>query len=47
MNVIDVNDNAPMFDPSTYSLEIREDAVKGASVIQVAATDLDSGNGFK
>ena len=43
MNVLDVNDNAPVFDPSSYDSEIWENATVGTSVLQVQATDLDSG----
>ena len=43
VNVVDVNDNAPVFDPSTYSNEIEEDAEVGQPVLTVIATDIDSG----
>lgn len=43
MNVVDVNDNAPLFDPMSYSNEIYENATVGSSVVTVTATDLDSG----
>lgn len=43
VNVDDVNDNAPVFDPSTYSDEVMEDAPRGTSILTVTATDIDSG----
>ena len=40
----DENDNAPTFNPSQiYSAVIKENADTGANVIEVAATDPDSG----
>uniref|UniRef100_A0A3B4A3W0 Neural-cadherin-like n=1 Tax=Periophthalmus magnuspinnatus TaxID=409849 RepID=A0A3B4A3W0_9GOBI len=42
--VEDENDNAPVFDPVSHLLSpVREDVAVGTSVIQVVATDLDSG----
>lgn len=48
-NVIDLNDNAPIFDPMSYSNEIFENVTIGTNVITVSATDLDSGKyrGFR
>jgi predicted nuclease of predicted toxin-antitoxin system len=43
MNVIDVNDNAPVFDPSSYDAEVWENATINTSVLTVGATDLDFG----
>lgn len=43
MNVKDVNDNQPEFDPMSYYREISEDAVVGTLVVNVSATDVDSG----
>lgn len=43
INVVDVNDNAPLFDPMSYSDEVWENVTAGASVVTVSATDLDSG----
>ena len=43
INVDDINDNAPIFDPSTYSYEIWENATIGTSILSVKATDTDSG----
>lgn len=42
-NVLDLNDNAPLFDPMSYSNEIFENVTLGTSVVTVTATDLDSG----
>lgn len=43
-NVLDLNDNAPLFDPMSYSDELYENITVGSSVITVSATDQDSGN---
>lgn len=42
-NVLDLNDNAPVFDPMSYSMEIFENVPVGSEVLTVIATDLDSG----
>jgi protocadherin Fat 4 len=42
-NVIDLNDNAPVFDPMSYSNEIYENVPIGTEVVTVSATDTDSG----
>lgn len=42
-NVLDLNDNAPLFDPMSYSNDIFENVTIGTSVVTVSATDLDSG----
>jgi hypothetical protein len=42
-NVLDLNDNAPVFDPMSYSNEIYENASIGMDVVTVSATDIDSG----
>ncbi|KAK9507838.1 hypothetical protein O3M35_007612 [Rhynocoris fuscipes] len=47
INVLDVNDNAPLFDPMSYSNEVFENVTVGTSVVRVTATDLDSGKSFK
>ena len=39
--VIDINDNAPVFDKSSYSVSLLENATLGSFVIQVNATDPD------
>nr|XP_018915731.1 PREDICTED: cadherin-related tumor suppressor [Bemisia tabaci] len=43
-NVLDLNDNAPLFDPMSYSNEVFENATIGTSIVTVTATDLDSGD---
>jgi protocadherin Fat 4 len=42
-NVVDLNDNAPLFDPMSYSNEVFENVTVGTNVVTVSATDLDSG----
>ncbi|KAH7968787.1 hypothetical protein HPB52_011289 [Rhipicephalus sanguineus] len=44
MNVMDLNDNAPLFDPMSYSDEVFENVTVGSSLLRVSATDLDSGD---
>ncbi|XP_070558017.1 protocadherin Fat 4-like [Ptychodera flava] len=41
--VLDVNDNAPAFDSSSYKAELLENSVCGTSVVSIAAVDGDSG----
>ncbi|KAK1794615.1 hypothetical protein P4O66_001333 [Electrophorus voltai] len=43
VNVTDVNDNVPFFMSSTYEATVPEGAEIGTSVVQVLASDLDSG----
>ncbi|EDW83990.2 uncharacterized protein Dwil_GK13902 [Drosophila willistoni] len=43
----DVNDNAPKFDQPSYAVELPENMTVGTKVVQVHATDLDSGLGGK
>ncbi|CAH0559968.1 unnamed protein product [Brassicogethes aeneus] len=43
VDVLDENDNSPVFDPKQYSASIAENASIGASVLQVSATDIDNG----
>ncbi|XP_034086833.1 protocadherin alpha-3-like isoform X9 [Gymnodraco acuticeps] len=43
VNVLDVNDNAPVFSKDVYSVMLIENAPVGTTVIQVNATDLDQG----
>ncbi|KRY74853.1 Protocadherin Fat 1 [Trichinella pseudospiralis] len=42
--VLDINDNWPQFDQSTYSASLPEDSPIGCSVMQLRATDLDQGD---
>ncbi|KFD66569.1 hypothetical protein M514_01566 [Trichuris suis] len=41
LNVLDANDNAPVFERSHYSMEVSEILPAGSKVIQVKATDAD------
>uniref|UniRef100_A0A3Q1FYI0 Protocadherin alpha-8-like n=1 Tax=Acanthochromis polyacanthus TaxID=80966 RepID=A0A3Q1FYI0_9TELE len=43
VNVLDVNDNTPVFSKDVYSVLLSENAPIGTTVIQVNATDLDDG----
>ncbi|XP_028444579.1 protocadherin alpha-3-like [Perca flavescens] len=43
IDVLDVNDNMPVFTKDTYSAVLQENAPAGTTVIQVNATDLDDG----
>ena len=43
LNVTDVNDNQPVFNPSSYVLTIVENTLVGSSVVQVFASDPDLG----
>ena len=47
IQLVDINDHSPQFDREEYYLNIREDTVKGTSVYQVSASDLDIGNNGK
>ncbi|XP_066507713.1 protocadherin-16-like [Hoplias malabaricus] len=47
VQVIDVNDEAPLFEKSEYEVQVRENQPAGTSVLTVSATDQDQGtNGF-
>uniref|UniRef100_A0A087Y9V7 Protocadherin 2 alpha a 15 n=1 Tax=Poecilia formosa TaxID=48698 RepID=A0A087Y9V7_POEFO len=43
VNVLDINDNAPIFSMNVYSVTLTENAPLGSTVVQVNATDLDDG----
>ncbi|KAM9834068.1 protocadherin alpha-8-like isoform 25-T25 [Syngnathus typhle] len=43
INVLDVNDNMPVFTSESYSAVLRENAPIGSTILQVNATDLDDG----
>ncbi|XP_077433283.1 protocadherin alpha-8-like isoform X15 [Vanacampus margaritifer] len=44
IEVLDVNDNMPVFTKETYSAMLQENAPVGTTIIQVNATDSDSGS---
>ncbi|XP_015586375.2 cadherin-related tumor suppressor [Cephus cinctus] len=43
-NVVDLNDNTPVFEPGPHAAEILENATIGTAVLSVTAQDLDSGD---
>lgn len=43
VSIIDVNDNQPIFNMSRYFAKVKENATLGSPVMQVQATDRDSG----
>ncbi|XP_040904728.1 protocadherin alpha-3-like [Toxotes jaculatrix] len=43
VNVLDINDKAPVFTQDVYSVMLDENAAVGTTVVQVNATDLDEG----
>ncbi|XP_034959454.1 protocadherin alpha-5-like [Zootoca vivipara] len=43
INVLDVNDNAPLFSQSVYKVRVPENPVNGTHIITLNATDLDEG----
>ncbi|XP_035288640.1 protocadherin alpha-6-like isoform X5 [Anguilla anguilla] len=44
VDVLDVNDNTPVFSKDVYSVTLRENAPLGTAVIWVNATDMDEGS---
>ena len=44
ITITDVNDNPPVFDPDKYMKEVNEDVSIGTSLLQVTASDKDSGS---
>ncbi|XP_030251964.1 protocadherin beta-16-like [Sparus aurata] len=47
ITVLDVNDNAPVFNQSVYKATVIENASRGTNIVTVNATDADSGsNGY-
>ena len=44
ISIEDVNDNRPVFYPSQYNVNIKENSQTGSEVVVVRATDHDSGN---
>ncbi|XP_051275386.1 protocadherin gamma-B5-like [Dicentrarchus labrax] len=47
VNVLDVNDNTPIFSKSLYKVHVHENAAHGTVVIKLNATDLDEGMNSK
>ncbi|XP_073452804.1 cadherin-23 [Aquarana catesbeiana] len=43
LTILDANDNRPIFNPQSVSTRLRENSAPGFSVVQVTATDADSG----
>ncbi|XP_041123105.1 protocadherin alpha-2-like isoform X10 [Polyodon spathula] len=43
VNVLDANDNAPVFSSSVYKVSVFENEPEGTSIIKLNATDLDAG----
>ncbi|XP_061209939.1 protocadherin gamma-B5-like isoform X3 [Neopsephotus bourkii] len=44
INVTDANDNAPVFAQERYRVSLRENALPGSTVLNVSASDADSGS---
>nr|XP_057919338.1 protocadherin gamma-C5-like isoform X44 [Doryrhamphus excisus] len=44
INVLDINDNFPVFDKNLYKVTVGEKGVKGAVIINLKATDADEGS---
>ena len=44
MNVVDINDNTPVFSESTYETAVIENATVGETVLIAMATDRDTGS---
>lgn len=42
-NVLDVNDNPPVFDAAVYSASVSESLPSGSSIVTVVASDADDG----
>lgn len=42
-NVLDVNDNPPIFNTSSYSTSVSESLLPGSSIVTVGASDADDG----
>nr|XP_049609975.1 protocadherin gamma-C5 isoform X12 [Syngnathus scovelli] len=43
IDVIDINDNVPIFDEKEYTVSLKENSTKGTFVVSVKATDADDG----
>ena len=44
INVLNVNEHAPIFSDATYHAEVAEDAMRGTAVAQIVASDADIGD---
>ncbi|XP_024919195.1 protocadherin gamma-A10-like isoform X15 [Cynoglossus semilaevis] len=44
INVLDANDNVPVFNQTVYKTNVKENTVRGTRIITVNATDADSGS---
>uniref|UniRef100_A0A8D3B8S5 Cadherin domain-containing protein n=1 Tax=Scophthalmus maximus TaxID=52904 RepID=A0A8D3B8S5_SCOMX len=44
INILDINDNAPVFNQSRYKGSVIENALKGTYIVTVNASDVDSGS---
>ncbi|KAL3973060.1 tetraspanin-8 [Sarotherodon galilaeus] len=43
ISVLDINDNVPAFEKTSYKVSVSENAVEGALIVQTKATDMDDG----
>ncbi|XP_063060967.1 protocadherin-16 [Engraulis encrasicolus] len=43
VSVLDINDNSPLFQSSTYTIDVSEDIPESSAVLEVTATDEDEG----
>lgn len=43
INVVDANDNSPIFTRPEYVVQLRESTPRGTAIVRVSATDLDTG----
>ncbi|XP_005723290.2 protocadherin gamma-C5-like [Pundamilia nyererei] len=43
IRVLDINDNVPAFEKTSYKVSVSENAVEGALIVQTKATDMDDG----
>lgn len=41
VNVLDVNDNSPVFSKSSYSVDVSEDTAEGSQVLQVCGNGIN------
>ncbi len=44
VNVLDINDNAPVFSSSLYKVRVTENTPRGTKIIKLNATDMDEGS---